>query len=93
MSNDKLSETGHPIIYPIEVCKQRREQATEATQNLKEDLPHILKRAMELAQEKGASSWLTALPIEEFGFTLHMQEGLSRCPCAQIQLAATKLPH
>ena len=38
---------------------------------MKEDLPHTLKRAMELAQEKGASSWLTALPIEEFGFTLH----------------------
>ena len=26
---------------------------------------------MELAQEKGASSWLTSLPIEEFGFALH----------------------
>ena len=26
---------------------------------------------MDLAQEKGASSWLTTLPLEEFGFTLH----------------------
>ena len=26
---------------------------------------------MLLAQEKGASSWLSALPIEEFGFALH----------------------
>ena len=26
---------------------------------------------MTLAQEKGASNWLTALPIEEHGFTLH----------------------
>ena len=26
---------------------------------------------MDLAQEKGASSWLTSLPIEEFGFALH----------------------
>ena len=26
---------------------------------------------MDLAQENGASSWLTSLPIEEFGFTLH----------------------
>ena len=26
---------------------------------------------MVLAQEKGASSWLTTLPIEEFGFALH----------------------
>ncbi len=55
----------------MHIRKQRREQATEAAQNLKEDLPHTLKRAMKLAQEKGASSWLTALPIEEFGFTLH----------------------
>ena len=26
---------------------------------------------MALAQEKGASSWLTTIPLEEFGFTLH----------------------
>ena len=26
---------------------------------------------MELTHEKGASSWLTALPVAEFGFTLH----------------------
>ena len=30
-----------------------------------------LQRAMDLAQEKGASSWLTSLPLEEFGFSLH----------------------
>jgi len=26
---------------------------------------------MELASEKGASNWLTTLPIEEYGFSLH----------------------
>jgi hypothetical protein len=26
---------------------------------------------MDCAQEKGASSWLTALPLEEFNLTLH----------------------
>ena len=30
-----------------------------------------LKRCLEVASEKGASSWLTALPITEHGFTLH----------------------
>ncbi len=30
-----------------------------------------LKRSMTLAQEKGASTWLTSLPIEEYGFALH----------------------
>ena len=36
-----------------------------------DSLPQSLKRPLELAQERGASSWLTSLPIEEFGFTLH----------------------
>ena len=30
-----------------------------------------MQLAMNLAQEKGASSWLTVLPLEEHGFTLH----------------------
>ncbi len=34
-------------------------------------LPDTLQRAMDLASEKGASSWLTALPLSEHGFTLH----------------------
>ena len=28
-------------------------------------------RAIELAEEKGASSWLTAIPLREYGFNLH----------------------
>ncbi len=38
---------------------------------LKASLPSSLNRAMALASEKGVSSWLTTLPIEEHGFTLH----------------------
>ena len=30
-----------------------------------------LRRAVDLAKEKGASTWLTALPLVEHGFTLH----------------------
>ena len=29
---------------------------------------------MELGTEKGASTWLTALPLQEQGFTLNKQE-------------------
>ena len=43
---------------------------TAATQ-LRAMLPSNLQLAMDLCQEKGASSWLTGLPIEEYGFTLH----------------------
>ena len=31
----------------------------------------LLQRSMELAREKGASSWLTVLPLSEHGFGLH----------------------
>ena len=32
------------------------------------------KRQLELLSEKGASSWLTSLPLKEYGFLLNKQE-------------------
>lgn len=57
------------------------------------------KQAMELASEKGASTWLTTLPVEEFGFTLHknsFHDGLAlryRCKpnCTPQYCACTSL--
>ena len=49
---------------------KKQEQSNEAS-NLKSCLPVPLQYSMSLAQESGASNWLTALPIEDFGFTLH----------------------
>ena len=54
-----------------EVRRQRKEMLESAAGDLRPELPTSLRRAMDLAQEKGASSWLTALPIDEFGFTPH----------------------
>ena len=34
-------------------------------------IPEYLKKAVSLAQEQGASTWLTVLPLEEHGFSLH----------------------
>ena len=34
-------------------------------------LPQSQRKNVQLAQEKGASSWLTAIPIQRLGFTLH----------------------
>ena len=55
------------------VHKLKWQQTISAATDLKQALSSSLKRAMDLAQEKGASSWLTLLPIEEFaiGFSLH----------------------
>lgn len=54
-----------------EVQKLRKEQAIEALEKLTNQLSAPLKRSVELACERDASSWLTTLPVEEFGFTLH----------------------
>ena len=43
----------------------------QAASDLSSSLSPTLQRAMSLAQEKGASNWLTTLPIAEFGFALH----------------------
>ena len=39
--------------------------------SLSASLPPNLKHCLDLASEKGASSWLTALPLECHGFVLH----------------------
>ena len=36
-----------------------------------ENLPVSLQRSVDLATEKGSSTWLTALPLAEHGFALH----------------------
>ena len=49
---------------------KRQHQKKEA-EELVNKLPPNLQRAMEVSSEKGASTWLTTLPIADHGFTLH----------------------
>ena len=42
----------------------------EAASLIRGTVPESLQRAIDLAQEKGASSWLTSLPTQVFGFSL-----------------------
>ena len=53
------------------VHKLRAEKAKSDAVSLQQSLPVPLRKSLELAQESGASAWLTSLPIDEFGFTLH----------------------
>ena len=77
----------------------RKQQQKQTASILQPSLPSPLQRAMSLAQEKGASSWLTTLPIKEFGFALHksaFRDALAlrygwqalnvptTCPCAEL---------
>ncbi len=48
----------------------RAEHAQQAN-DVKDKLPSYLKRHADLASEKGASSWLSVIPIGTHGFQLH----------------------
>ena len=51
--------------------QQRQNYVKESASVLRDNAPAVLQRAMDLAQEKGASSWFTTLPLKEFNFALH----------------------
>ena len=54
-----------------DIQRRRREQAITNANHLRNELTPTLQRAMDLARERGSSSWLTARPLEEHGFSLH----------------------
>ena len=51
--------------------KQNRKALHDHAEVIYNELPKELQRAVNLARQKGASNWLTALPIAEHGFALH----------------------
>ena len=72
--NQKLTlENSCDEMYALKraasLTRMRRQK--ESAKALSPQLPPDLRRAVEVALEKGASSWLTALPLERHGFGLH----------------------
>ena len=53
--------------------RQRQSLCADAAKII-EDLPSTLQRCALAAQEKGVSSWLAALPLEQLGFSLSKRE-------------------
>ena len=49
----------------------RRQRDSAVASEIKDRLPSNLQRALTVSAEKGASSWLSTLPIDEHGFALH----------------------
>ena len=74
-----LSQTGEytyevladQITAKNEVKTRRRQQGEQAADQIRETLSPSMQYAMDLSKEKGASNWLTVLPLEEHGFSLH----------------------
>ena len=55
----------------LEMKKKRRNQLDDDEARIQYELNAPPKRSVDLAKEKGASSWLTALPLEKQGFALY----------------------
>lgn len=53
-----------------EVRRARAERHRQRAAAVYEQLPPRTQRAMVLAQEKGSSTWLTTLPLDDYGFAL-----------------------
>ena len=52
------------------VSQEKRQHTVDEAEHLLKEVPDHLAKMVNLAAEKGASSWLTALPIDEHGFYL-----------------------
>ena len=59
------------ITSKSEIHSECAKREKENLQSLMSVLSPSERKVLELAGEKGASSWLTALPIASFGFVLH----------------------
>ena len=66
---------------------------SDTDHNNQDDIPPSEKLPChsEIAQEKGASSWLIALPIKKFGFALHKSE-FRDAICLRYNWSLDKLP-
>ena len=57
-----------------EMAMNRRENLNQHVDQISNELPKQFRHPVELAQEKGSSSWLTTLPLQQHGFCLHKSE-------------------
>ena len=68
MDNDKVKKKKNEM--KLEKEKWYTDEGKEITKNMDEEG----KKLVECAKERGASSWLSALPLKKLGYTLNKQE-------------------
>ena len=71
----------HDLLYPEAKADQlsqkssvrslKQDYYSRCSSDIRQHLSSSLRLALDLAVEKGASTWLTALPLDEYGFALH----------------------
>ena len=69
-----VTELDKQFVLKQEIYLKNRRSCEELSSDLHPQLSLDLQRAREFACLKRASSWLTALPIDEHGFALHKSD-------------------
>ena len=65
-------ETNEAIIRAKnEVRFNKQKQDVQNLEEVSKNVNHTLQRSLTLLKDKGASNWLSVLPIDEHGFALH----------------------
>ena len=79
----------HEIFRHLSSVKER--SLSNQLQSTLSSCPPPLRWAVECCTEKGSSSWLTALPLEQYGFALHKGEFIDAI-CLRYGYMPSRLP-
>lgn len=73
-SSDILAARREQHVIKYKLSQTRRQQLADQASNVLRAVSHEIRSSATVAQEKGVSSWLTALPIAQHGFALHKSD-------------------
>jgi len=74
-----------------DIHRSNRKTVKNKSDDIYKQLNRSLKKCVDIACEKGASSWLSALPIQKHGYTLHKRAFLDAV-CFRYGWRPTNLP-
>ena len=90
---DVATATVHKRTIKRRLQQQRQAEQRKLAETIVSAMPQHQQKCALLAQEKGSSSWLAALPIERLGFAMHkgaFRNGLCLRCSWDLQLAPSK---
>ena len=70
----ELPDDSEIHVLKKDARKEKNDALNERAESVIKSAPLKMKRMIELASEKGASSWLTVIPMSEMDFTLNKRE-------------------
>ena len=71
---DYHEDTQKQVDIKEQISGKRKQFYKSKRKEIVDELSEGQKLQLDLASEKGASSWLTTLPVKDFGYVLNKQE-------------------